>query len=325
MTDTDRGAYTPHHDAPLAFDARRPSDRRPLPMTLIASAGVLVLVGGALVMAYRGGIRGSEAPKAVGEPLGVIKTAAPAGSPAEAGGPMDVYAAQNVPTSAPNFTPPPEQPVARPTVAAATPAPTQLTVKTVEPAKIRIEPSEPAAAPAPAPTAAERLAAVSARTAIPAGAADGPVQVAKAEPAPARPAVARSEVTAPPKPLAAAVAPARPAPAAAKTEAPAKIVVAKTSVAKPEPATKPAEAKAVAKGGAAVQIGAFSSHALADKGYADAAKLSSLGGHARAVETVQHDGHTFYRATLTGFADKAAAKAFCATLTAKGGRCIVKS
>ena len=74
-----------------------------------------------------------------------------------------------------------------------------------------------------------------------------------------------------------------------------------------------------------MQVGAFSSAALAQQGFADAARLASLGGHARSVETVARDGKTFYRATLSGFADRAAAKAFCAQLAAKGGRCLVKS
>ena len=44
MSDQDRGAYTPQPDAPLQFDARGPRGRRPLPMTLIGSGGVLVVL-----------------------------------------------------------------------------------------------------------------------------------------------------------------------------------------------------------------------------------------------------------------------------------------
>lgn len=272
MNDTDRGAYTPHHDAPLAFDARRPSDRRPLPMTLIASAAVLVAIVAALVLAYRGGVRGSESPKPVGEPVGAIKTAAAPEGPAEADPKLDVYAAQNVPTAAPNFAPPPEAPLARPAPA---PAP-QLQVRTVD-TRMRIETPEAAPAPPPAP----------------APVASRPVQAAA------------------------------PAPAAMKSAAPASASVpAATTITRPVSGL-PASASA-ASGGASVQIGAFSSRALADKGFADSAALVSSGGHGRAVEQVERDGKTFFRATLTGFADRAAARAFCDRLAAKGGRCIVK-
>ena len=43
MSDHDRGAYTPHHDAPLSFDARRSRGRRAFPTTLTIS--LLILVG----------------------------------------------------------------------------------------------------------------------------------------------------------------------------------------------------------------------------------------------------------------------------------------
>lgn len=328
--DQDRGAYAPHMDAPLAFDARRPSDRRPLPMTLIASAGVLVLIVGALALAYRGGVHGAEQPKLVGEPVGAIKTAAApeAASDTAVDSKMDVYAAQNVPAQAPastpNFAPAPEQPKARPAAAAA-PAPSSLQVRTVDPAKVRI--GEPETTAAPVLTASDRQAAATSRTAVTPGAAERLGAVT------ARVAATPSEAA--PRPVTVATTTTTATPAAARTTVTTKTVVAEAA---PKPvAAKPAKAAATAQtapvktasastsGPAAVQVGAFSSAELAQKGFADAGKYASLGGHAHSVEKVSRDGKTFYRATLGGFADKAAAKAFCAQITAKGGRCLVKS
>jgi hypothetical protein len=79
-----------------------------------------------------------------------------------------------------------------------------------------------------------------------------------------------------------------------------------------------------AAGGVGVQIGAFSSETLAEKGYADVGKLVSTAGHGRRIEAVERGGSTLYRTTVTGFADRETAKAFCAALTAKGHACIVK-
>ncbi len=348
--DQDRGAYAPHMDAPLAFDARRPTDRRPLPMTLIASAGVLVLIVGALAMAYRGGVRGAEQPKLVGEPVGAIKTAAApeaASDTAAVDSKMDVYAAQNVPAkpaaAGPNFAPAPEQPKARPAITQAAAAPTGLQVRTVDPVKVRI--GEPETTATPVFTAADRQAAATSRTAITPGAADRappakpvpsakPVALADAAHAPrpvvVKPAAPALAVSTPAKGASTrTIAAAETAPAAAKpaktmkvavaedSAKPAKVAHAEADAASTKSASKPA-------GAAAVQVGAFSSAELAQKGFADAGKLSGLGGHAKSVEKISRDGKTFYRATLGGFTDKAAAKAFCAQLTAKGGRCLVK-
>jgi hypothetical protein len=92
---------------------------------------------------------------------------------------------------------------------------------------------------------------------------------------------------------------------------------------------KPAAAKTgtPAAGGVRVQIGAFSSAALADQGYADVATLMGLSiqGKSKHVEPVDKDGHTLYRTTVNGFSDRASAEAFCAALKAKGKICFVKS
>lgn len=320
MTDHDRGAYAPHADAPLAFDARRPSERRPLPMTLIASAAVLVAIVAALVLAYRGGVRGSEAPKPVGEPVSSIKTAAAPEAPTEDAGPkLDVYAAQNVPAAAPNFAPAPEEPRARPAAPAQPAEQPRLQVRAVD-TRLRIEAPEAAPqvraaaeTPAPAPVPAGRP--VQMATAKPAVLAPASVP-AGAPPVSTKATRAAAEVTAKPLVVASAAAPKV---RAATTVAPSRAVDPELAVLRPKTA-----AAAAKTGGAAVQIGAFSSAALAQKGFADSAALVSPGGRGKAVESVSRDGKTFYRATLTGFPDKEAAQVFCAKLAAKGGRCMVK-
>ncbi|WP_340647184.1 SPOR domain-containing protein [Phenylobacterium sp.] len=99
---------------------------------------------------------------------------------------------------------------------------------------------------------------------------------------------------------------------------------------KPVPALKPtlpAATPPVAAGGAAaVQIGAFSTSALADKGWSDAARIApgATAGKGKRVEAIQKDGATLYRTSVTGFASRADATAFCDQLKAAGKSCFVK-
>jgi len=83
---------------------------------------------------------------------------------------------------------------------------------------------------------------------------------------------------------------------------------------------------APAVGGAVAQIGAYSSQALAAKGWSDvsaafAADMSGKGKHFEPV--VAQDGKTLFRAAVTGFASRADAQAFCAQLKAAKRACIV--
>ena len=134
----ERGAYTPPTDDDLPFrrgggyDARGP--RRTggggaggPPVTLIVSALVLLLLIVAVVVFYRAGARSStDAPPAVGQPVGEMKVQAPVeAQPIDPEAGIRVYrdgeaSGDEVPT----FTPPPETPLPRPTapVAAAPPA-----------------------------------------------------------------------------------------------------------------------------------------------------------------------------------------------------------
>jgi hypothetical protein len=108
--------------------------------------------------------------------------------------------------------------------------------------------------------------------------------------------------------------PAQPAPPRAVATAPAA----------PAPAT-PA-APVVASGGAMVQIGAYSSTALADRGYGEVASAfpGPMAGKSKQVESLTRDGKTLYRGLIAGFANRGAAQAFCDTLKASGRTCLVR-
>ncbi len=119
------------------------------------------------------------------------------------------------------------------------------------------------------------------------------------------------------------------------TTAPAPL--AATPVAKPvarpvkppqtiEAAVDASTAPTASASGPVAQIGAFSSQALAEKGWNDVAAIEpgKMAGKTKKVEVATRDGKTFYRAFVGGFGSKADASAFCASLTAAGKGCIVK-
>lgn len=148
MSDQDRGAYAPNSDAPLTFetfDARVRSSRRPFPMALIGSGVVLLLLVTALVMFYRSGSKAPEGlPRPVGGGITAIKTAPTGEQPSDPTAGLEVYSPQNVPSNttvasapAPQFTPAPEQPMARPAapppVVAQAPAPKAPALTTASP------------------------------------------------------------------------------------------------------------------------------------------------------------------------------------------------
>jgi hypothetical protein len=182
MSDPHRGAYTPPTDAPLSFDARQPvRGSRPLPMTLIISAVVLATLVVAVLLIYRGGVRGpNEPPRTVGEPVAQMKTAPPAGTaqPTDPAAGLQIYR-NETPEASPTFAAQPEAPLARPTpppptapvqtatLRPATPAPATPSAPVVAP---------PAAKPAGKPQTIEGLAtaAVSPRANAPAPVATKP-------------------------------------------------------------------------------------------------------------------------------------------------------
>jgi cell division protein FtsN len=108
-------------------------------------------------------------------------------------------------------------------------------------------------------------------------------------------------------------------PKVAPTPPPAKVATAPVAPVAPTP-------KAAAGGSFLVQIGALSSTALADKAWNEAAALSpgAAAGKGKKVETVESGGKTLYRTSVTGFADRASAQAFCDKLKAAGKSCFVR-
>jgi hypothetical protein len=139
--------------------------------------------------------------------------------------------------------------------------------------------------------------------------AEAPVQPAGADGPPAPPP--------PPTPVKPAAKPA-PITIASLTDA----AMAEKSAAR----QKTALAQPAAAGSSWVQIGAFSSAVLADKGWSDVARLSPavIRGKGKKVEPVARDGATLYRTYVTGFSSRLAAEAFCADLKAAGHSCMVK-
>lgn len=129
------------------------------------------------------------------------------------------------------------------------------------------------------------------------------------QPRPAPKALPPVEAQLPPAPLPATV----PAPKAA---APAPTVVER-------PAAPPA---AAATGNSAVQIGAFSSTAVADRQYAAIAARYpqfATGAQKRVQEVTAANGSTVYRTTFHGLS-RERAQAFCAAIKAGGGDCLVR-
>jgi cell division septation protein DedD len=102
---------------------------------------------------------------------------------------------------------------------------------------------------------------------------------------------------------------------------------AEPAPAKPAPVAKaePAPAKAAA-GAFAVQIGALSSTALADKAWSEAVAVAPglAAGKGKGIEKLSRNGGTLYRTTVTGFATRDDAQAFCGKLKAAGKACFVR-
>lgn len=328
MPNSDRGAYSPPTEEPLTFDARRPvRGRTPMPMMLIVSAGILFVLIVVILVILRSGL-GREAgpPPMVGKPVETMKSAPPPeAQPEDPARGLQIYqqAEGQAQPTAPNFTPPPEQPEAR---------------KDIVPAPMPATPKAPVVAlpAAEAPPAFKPAVTATAPAAKPAAQKPAPVVVLP-QPKPA-PAVVQTPAAKPiapaakpaataAKPVATATKPAAPAPKPAPTK-PATATTAKPAPPKPAAAKTetPKPAPAAASGGASVQIGAFSSQALADKGWNDAVKVApgAAAGKGKKVEAVDKNGATLYRTTVTGFASRDAATAFCNQLKAAGKSCFVK-
>ncbi|WP_374470165.1 SPOR domain-containing protein [Phenylobacterium sp.] len=156
-----------------------------------------------------------------------------------------------------------------------------------------------------------------------------PPEQPQPRPAPA-PVVVAPPAAAPTQPVTAGPA-LRPALPAAQASAPKAAPPTQVATAPPPPAAKappaPAPAPAAnAAGGAAVQIGAVSSTALADKAWNDAVAAAPglAAGKGKSVERIERDGSVLYRTAVTGFADRTQATVFCNRLKAAGKSCFVR-
>jgi hypothetical protein len=331
MTDHDRGAYTPPTDEALAFDARRQSERRPVPMTLVGSAVVLVVLIVGVAVVYRGGVRGvDEAPRPIGQPVVSVKTAPPLAAANSVSAPDDGES-KSVATAP---TPAPQTPAATTTTAAA-PA-----VKAKPAAKVATASDSPTFAPAPEqPAPRPEPAAKTLALLDQPGQAVGPGRV-KVTPPPGKPVRNASAPDASEVAAAGMTGAASTHASAAASPAPIKVATAT-----PKPvAAHPVTGKSVAiaagpksidaalasasqvTGGPVVQIGAFSSAALSDQGYADVSRImvGQMGGKAKHVMTVDHGGATLFRTWVSGFATRAQAESFCTAIKAHGKPCFVK-
>lgn len=168
-----------------------------------------------------------------------------------------------------------------------TPPPEQPLPRPTAPAPTVVAPPAPVAAPPPAPPVASPPPA--------------PVTVLSKTPAPepAKPAAPPAKAEPKPEPK-----PAAKPPAAAPAPVPAK--------------------PAAAGGPSSVQIGAFSSAAIAEKEWSAAVAKGGGSGRGKRIEKVERDGSTLFRTTVTGFPDRASAQAFCDRLKSAGKSCFVR-
>jgi hypothetical protein len=190
------------------------------------------------------------------------------------------------------------------------------------------DPNAAAAAPKFAPPPEQPATRPQAPAAAPIGASV--LYPVTANPAPSA-AQAATQPAAPATPVKAAKTPTIDTILAANTTAPAKPLVKAKPLADAVPAAAPAVAKAEAKpapktGEFVVQIGAFSSEALADKSWNQAAGAApgQMAGKGKRVAALAKNGATLYRTSITGFSTRAEAESLCAKLTAAGRTCFVR-
>ena len=312
MSHQDRGPYAPADR--LAFDPRVPVRSGPAPVTLVASALILVGLIGGVAFVYRHGFRHpGAAPAEVGAPIAEPRApAAPSqAAPSQVSGAPAALSIGKTNAIAPTFAPPPETPAPR------SPAPAPPAAPAAAAPKVVITSLPPA-------TTAPRAVAASAPPPAPPAQAAPRVVATSAAPAPTAPKTAAASAT---TPTPAKVRPAKPITIASLADAAVAGRSSPARVAAPAPGPMVDTTAAKPSAGAGwVQIGAFSSAALADKGWSDIAALApeAMAGKGRKFQPVQAGGKTLYRAFITGFPSHAAAQAFCDKLKAAGKSCFVK-
>lgn len=299
-------------ERPLAFDGYEARPRRgPPPVTLMLSLLVLAAVGGGVAYLYRGGVRAPDGPpEPVGAPLRDVRVAAPPQAPtADPAAGLSIYKDDpNAAPGSPAFVSPPEQPMPRPVP----PAVAAPTANASVPTPVLAAPGKlPAAAGAPVVAAMAQAPGTgsttsSATTVKPAKSVKAPTIDTLLAAAPGPVAAPRAET--------AAAAPSR------------RVDMASAATNQAATATGLAAKHANPAGGYVVQIGAFSSPALADKEWSSAAGLApgSMAGKGKRVAQITKDGATLYRTAITGFDTREQAQAVCAKLAAAGRACFVR-
>jgi Flp pilus assembly protein TadD len=142
---------------------------------------------------------------------------------------------------------------------------------------------------------------------------DGPAPQAPDQPAfeaPARPVAARS------RPVAAARAPAVPRRAA--------YIRAAATAPLPRPIIERRRAVRSGNSPVVVQIGAFSSEANAERAWVALSRRHGISGRRPLTTTFNHNGRTFHRVSVSGFASNADAQRLCGQIRGSGGVCFVR-
>jgi hypothetical protein len=299
-------------------------------MTLVGSAVVLVVLIVGVAVVYRGGVRApDEAPRPIGQPVVSVKTPPPTIATANGVSSADDGESKSV-AAAPNAAP---ATATQTTMAAPAPA---SPVKAQPAAKVATASNSPTFAPAPEqPAPRPEPAAKTLALLDQPGQAVGPGRV-KVTPPPGKPIhttggldaseVAAAGMTGSTAPHASSAASPSTAPLKVATAAPKPAIARPTAAAGPKSIDAALANASQVTGGPVVQIGAFSSAALSDEGYADVSRImvGQMVGKAKHVMTVDHGGATLFRTWVSGFASRAQAEAFCAGLKAHSKPCFVK-
>jgi cell division protein FtsN len=109
--------------------------------------------------------------------------------------------------------------------------------------------------------------------------------------------------------------------------APAPVVAKSPAAPTPASAAKVTPAAPSVGGTSMVQIGAFSSQALADQQWNQIAGAfpADMVGKSKRTEQVQVNGNTMYRGLIAGFSSRAEADAFCGKMKAQGRDCFARN
>jgi len=159
------------------------------------------------------------------------------------------------------------------------------------------------------------------------GAANGQLAPGPETPAPDKLAAEKPVATTAPLPppvvAQSTATPAGPAPVVVESK-PAPVLAERTTRSALAPSGH-APPPPVARGGLSVQLAALGSEADATREWRRLRlKMPAiLSGHRPRISTVVSNGHTLYRLRTDGFADRAAARDFCADVREQGGGCAV--